>query len=637
MRKLFSCAMILMLCAYYSTSKAQNLVSNPSFELYNNCPIGTSGSTSGIIYDPTFTNFPTVRDWVTPLRTTPDYFNSCANSSSSPLAPQSMVPTNTFGTMQPHSGNGYAGMYVVSDIQGVEVREYVETKLLQPMVAGKEYLVSFYISRAGLGKYTAHAPSVAIARFGALFTDTMVKDPSLTTYSLNMAASVENPANNYITDTTQWTRVEVFYVAHGGERWLTFGHFADKPSTFIVVPPDSSYNKIAYMYLDDVCVANSIITKTDSVIKCSSKVKLQAHSGTTNYIWSTGDSSANINVNTSGTYWVKSWGACSFYIDTFKLTFATPPVLNIGKDSTYCKGQIGALSSNYNYYTAYSWNTGATTPSIPVTQTGQYILTVTDSCGAIQKDTANITFHAPPMPVANDTTICLHTSDVLLNVKGDLLTWYPAPDASTGTFTQPAINTSVPGVQILYVSNSDYCGESDKATIKVAIKTAPDLIVSGDTLACNNQPVALKALSNEPVSYLWSTGSTDCCISVNQPGYYKVSVTGKCGTTDGEHEVKYHDCMDCIWVPTAFTPNQDGKNDVFHIVNKCPIGGFHIQIVNRWGQVVFESFNIDNSWDGTFGGKPAEVGTYFYTLYAFPNLEGAERQITQKGDVTLIR
>ncbi|GGK70855.1 T9SS type B sorting domain-containing protein [Rufibacter glacialis] len=86
--------------------------------------------------------------------------------------------------------------------------------------------------------------------------------------------------------------------------------------------------------------------------------------------------------------------------------------------------------------------------------------------------------------------------------------------------------------------------------------------------------------------------------------------------------------------PTAFTPNQDGLNDVFRPVGAPFASRFTLQVLNRWGQILFESKDPKAGWDGTHGGKPAPPETYLYRMEAV-DVNG--QKITQKGTVTLIR
>ncbi len=88
-------------------------------------------------------------------------------------------------------------------------------------------------------------------------------------------------------------------------------------------------------------------------------------------------------------------------------------------------------------------------------------------------------------------------------------------------------------------------------------------------------------------------------------------------------------------IPTAFSPNGDGLNDVFRIVNVKYERLLSFVVFNRYGQVVFETNDARSGWDGTVDGKPTEIGTYFYHIVVSMPLDGGEKVF--KGDVTLVR
>jgi gliding motility-associated-like protein len=89
-----------------------------------------------------------------------------------------------------------------------------------------------------------------------------------------------------------------------------------------------------------------------------------------------------------------------------------------------------------------------------------------------------------------------------------------------------------------------------------------------------------------------------------------------------------------VLLPTAFSPDGDGKNDIFHVVGEQLQDG-NLQVYNRWGQKVFESNNPnDYGWNGEFNNKPCQIGVYAYILVG-KRLNGDE--IKMKGTVTLFR
>ncbi|MBV6460528.1 MAG: hypothetical protein HJHJAOHD_00643 [Flavobacteriales bacterium] len=87
-------------------------------------------------------------------------------------------------------------------------------------------------------------------------------------------------------------------------------------------------------------------------------------------------------------------------------------------------------------------------------------------------------------------------------------------------------------------------------------------------------------------------------------------------------------------LPTAFSPNGDGQNDVFSVLGTKYVQSIELRVYNRWGQQVFYTNEKEQGWDGTFKGQPAPTGVYAYTLVA--TLTNGE-VITKKGNVTLKR
>ena len=124
--------------------------------------------------------------------------------------------------------------------------------------------------------------------------------------------------------------------------------------------------------------------------------------------------------------------------------------------------------------------------------------------------------------------------------------------------------------------------------------------------------------------------------TIMESGFIKVSGVSPYGCKAAD-SLYLQTGMCCeMYFPNAFTPNNDTKNDVFRPVTK----GHHIiktfRVINRWGQVVFESKNDRGAWDGTFNGKPQDGGTYYYYI-RYSCLEGGAQDLEQKGELLLVR
>jgi gliding motility-associated-like protein len=165
--------------------------------------------------------------------------------------------------------------------------------------------------------------------------------------------------------------------------------------------------------------------------------------------------------------------------------------------------------------------------------------------------------------------------------------------------------------------------------LTVLTKPGPDLgadkeICSGDSLIL--YPGLFTA-------YNWQNGSTQSHMVAKQPGMYSVVVTNNCGTAKDEILIKENTCD--IYFPSAFTPNNDGKNDWFKMLGGYNFKEYHLVVYNRWGQKVFETFEPAKGWNGIFGGQLQPTATFvWYCEFKKP---GNADKTKMKGTVTLIR
>jgi gliding motility-associated-like protein len=104
-----------------------------------------------------------------------------------------------------------------------------------------------------------------------------------------------------------------------------------------------------------------------------------------------------------------------------------------------------------------------------------------------------------------------------------------------------------------------------------------------------------------------------------------------CGVASDEIFVNSDDCE--IYFPSAFTPNNDGLNDVFRMLNPYKVTDFHISIYNRWGQVVYESTDPSKGWTGLLKGKMQDPGLFVWQC----NFKRKGVARFMKGTVTIIR
>jgi gliding motility-associated-like protein len=135
------------------------------------------------------------------------------------------------------------------------------------------------------------------------------------------------------------------------------------------------------------------------------------------------------------------------------------------------------------------------------------------------------------------------------------------------------------------------------------------------------------------ISFLWQNGSTSSNFTINQPGIYTLGITNYCGTTFQSINISKGVCK--LYFPSAFTPNNDGLNDIFRARFGDNITEFHLQLFNRWGQIVFDSKKISEGWNGYFKGISQPSGEYVW-IVRFKTVTDSKEQM-MKGLVMLIR
>ena len=122
---------------------------------------------------------------------------------------------------------------------------------------------------------------------------------------------------------------------------------------------------------------------------------------------------------------------------------------------------------------------------------------------------------------------------------------------------------------------------------------------------------------------------------VQQPGLYWLSATDANGCTGIDSiSVFQKQCTYGVFIPSAFTPNGDNKNDLFKPVIFGNVLKYHFVIYNRWGQMIFQSYDPHKGWNGTYGGVQQTTGTYIWMCNF--QLEGTQEE-HRKGSVLLLR
>jgi hypothetical protein len=249
------------------------------------------------------------------------------------------------------------------------------------------------------------------------------------------------------------------------------------------------------------------------------------------YLWSNGATTQSILVTAGGSYSVTTTNAqgCSSGSAATNVTVNALPTASISASgaTTFCEG--GSVTLTASAGASYLWSTGATSPSIDVTQSGIYSVTVTNESGcSTTSSPTTVTVNANPeatITPSGPTTFCEGNGVTLTASAAASYLW------SNGATTQSIVITAA-GSYSVTTTNAQGCSSGSAAT-NVTVNALPTATIgaSGVTTFCEGGSVTLTASAGS--SYLWSNGATSSSLNVTQSGSYSVTVTNEngCSTT----------------------------------------------------------------------------------------------------------
>lgn len=338
-----------------------------------------------------------------------------------------------------------------------------------------------------------------------------------------------------------------------------------------------------------------------------------------------------------------------------------PPMANnrISTSQTICYGTapsllVGTLptggSGNYNYgwesstsgpdngyTTAAGINNGKDFQSNALTQTTWFRRIVTsESCERLVGEAIKVTVTPlPDMPVASNQTICHSTKTTLTATgKGGRLEWYSSVSGGNpihvgNSFTTPVLTSTT----TYYVQEVASSCASERRLVTVTVP-APSANAGMDQTLMLGRTVQLQASGG--ATYSWSPAEGLSNPNIANPyakpektTTYTVTVTNEAGCVSTD-EVTIT-VQQLVYVPNTFTPNQDGVNDVWEILNIEQYPNCKVQVFNQWGNTVFSSEGYKLPWDGRQNGKELPIATYYYLI----QLGNQEKPLS--GSVTIVK
>jgi gliding motility-associated-like protein len=162
----------------------------------------------------------------------------------------------------------------------------------------------------------------------------------------------------------------------------------------------------------------------------------------------------------------------------------------------------------------------------------------------------------------------------------------------------------------------------------------PAAFLPADTAICAYGSIQLSPVRNYN-SYRWNTGINSAQLTVSQPGTYWLEVTDANNCTGRDSViVNPKDCLKGLYVPSGFTPNNDGKNDLLKPFLFGNIKKYEFRVFNRWGETVFVTKDPNAGWNGLHKGIPQDAAVFIWSCRY--QLEGEEERV-EKGTVVVVR
>ncbi|CAH0999781.1 hypothetical protein LEM8419_01081 [Neolewinella maritima] len=308
-------------------------------------------------------------------------------------------------------------------------------------------------------------------------------------------------------------------------------------------------------------------------------------------------------------------------------------------DVTVCPGGTALLDVSGG--ASYLWSPAAglsstTAPSVEASpdSTTVYTVRIFDDCGLPLLDTVRVRVAGDSafVKLGADTTLCPGESlDFDVRVPTALYTW------SDSSLQGPQVRVSSPGIYSVTATRTDIiCTAADR--IVVEQYAIPDFDVGvSDTTLCSGD--TLRILGVYPDAQAFVNGVAFDTLDIRTPARYAFTLEHPCSTQFDEVDVDLSSCRD-YYVPTAFSPNDDGTNDTFFPLDAGDILRIRrFTVYDRWGGVVFEATELPTNapqlgWDGRVGGLSAPVGMYVWTMDV--DFRSGDRS-QERGAVQLVR
>ncbi|MCX6181416.1 MAG: gliding motility-associated C-terminal domain-containing protein [Bacteroidetes bacterium] len=352
----------------------------------------------------------------------------------------------------------------------------------------------------------------------------------------------------------------------------------------------------------------------------------------TSVLWNNGNTTPSIALDKSGLYivTVSNKNGCS-KTDSLWLQVKSLPSVDLGPDMVLCETSLPMNLNAGAGMDKYKWGSGDSTQMKAIDTSGVYTVEVSKK-GCVKKSSVKVFVEQMPVLSLDKKRSICDGAPIVVYAKTDAskILW------STGDSTAE-INIDVAGDYEVTLSNGLACVIHEKVTVRSEKSPIPVLEDTVINCFAKNSSLELNATTNA-VNYFWNDSSSNATNYVNQEGLYVVGLISDKGCVSIDSIYVKELCAPSFFVPNAFTPNNDTKNDVFYVESTEEVQDYELRIFNRWGEVIYKTNSIYDGWNGQLkSGQQAQEEVYVWLInYRYATISGS-RAGSMNGTVTLLR
>ena len=413
-------------------------------------------------------------------------------------------------------------------------------------------------------------------------------------------------AGSYNSTSFNWDKRSIVFTATSTSHTFKFLAKDDDPNGEIDEYDASGALRVGIdsLFITPWCNLNADLGHDTILCGIDDSLLLSVTSADAVYLWQDGSTDDNFLVTEPGSYSVSVSNACGALSDQVFIDYDySVDGLDLGGEINLCDGETYPIELDFTDV-SYTWQDNSEESSFEIIQSGLYWVEISSE-NCISSDTVSALFYPiPELTLQNDTILC----------EGESIIIYP--DINNVSYlwqdnsTLPFFQVNQEGEYWLEVDENG-CTVTD--FINIDFIPIPRINFGPDTMMCLGQKLRLD-VNHQFSEFMWQNSSTNADLMVADPGMYIAEVSNECGYDKDSIFVEFNDCKCFVYIPNSFTPNSDGRNDVFKTEYDCIFDYFKFSVFDRWGQLLFTSHDPNATWDGSLNGKELPIGVYAYKI-----------------------